>query len=56
MTDPCVVCALYDIFTDLSKASELQKDVVDPNCLRVALSKLDVHSNVLQEVISEPVN
>ncbi|KAH7661912.1 Ubiquitinyl hydrolase 1 protein [Dioscorea alata] len=49
MTDPCVVCALYDIFTDLSKASELQKDVVDPNCLRVALSKLDVHSNVLQE-------
>ncbi|KAJ0982811.1 hypothetical protein J5N97_011066 [Dioscorea zingiberensis] len=49
MTDPCVVCALYGIFTDMSKASEAHRDVVDPNCLRVALSKLDVHSNVLQE-------
>lgn len=50
--DPCVVCALYDIFTALSKAPEEgQKEAVSPTSLRTALSNLYPDSKFFQEVI-----
>jgi hypothetical protein len=50
--DPCAVCALYDIFTDLSKASEEQGEAVAPTSLRIALSKSYPNSKFFQEVQS----
>lgn len=51
--DPCVVCALYDIFTDLRKASEGGlSDAVAPTSLRIALSNLYPDSKFFQEVIT----
>ncbi|KAK1289590.1 hypothetical protein QJS10_CPB18g01224 [Acorus calamus] len=48
--DPCVVCALYDIFTALSLASaDVQKEPVAPTSLRIALSKLYPDSNFFQQ-------
>ncbi|KAF2937451.1 uncharacterized protein [Oryza sativa Japonica Group] len=47
--DPCAVCALYDIFTDLSKASEEQGEAVAPTSLRIALSKSYPNSKFFQE-------
>uniref|UniRef100_J3LKB7 USP domain-containing protein n=2 Tax=Oryza brachyantha TaxID=4533 RepID=J3LKB7_ORYBR len=47
--DPCAVCALYDIFTDLSKASEEQGEAVAPTSLRIALSKSYPDSKFFQE-------
>ncbi|CAN1266010.1 Inactive ubiquitin carboxyl-terminal hydrolase 54 [Linum perenne] len=48
--DPCVVCALYDIFSALSLASiDVQKEAVAPTSLRLALSNLYPDSNFFQE-------
>ncbi|XP_010272205.1 PREDICTED: uncharacterized protein LOC104608045 isoform X2 [Nelumbo nucifera] len=48
--DPCVVCALYDIFTALSMAStDTRREAVAPTCLRIALSNLYPDSNFFQE-------
>lgn len=48
--DPCVVCALYDIFTALSMATaETRREAVAPTCLRIALSNLYPDSNFFQE-------
>ncbi|CAI9757499.1 unnamed protein product [Fraxinus pennsylvanica] len=48
--DPCVICALYDIFTALSKASiDTRREAVAPTSLRVALSNLYPDSNFFQE-------
>ncbi|KAJ8536431.1 hypothetical protein K7X08_034832 [Anisodus acutangulus] len=48
--DPCVVCALYDIFTALSTAStETCCKTVAPTSLRIALSNLYPDSNFFQE-------
>ncbi|XP_031105808.1 uncharacterized protein LOC116010511 [Ipomoea triloba] len=48
--DPCVVCALYDIFTALSLASsETRRDAVAPNSLRIALSNLYPDRLLFQE-------
>ncbi|KAJ0106477.1 hypothetical protein Patl1_17879 [Pistacia atlantica] len=48
--DPCVVCALYEIFTALSVAStDLRKEAVAPTSLRIALSNLYPDSNFFQE-------
>ncbi|KAI3873011.1 hypothetical protein MKX03_024708 [Papaver bracteatum] len=48
--DPCVVCALYDIFMDLSRAStDMQAEAVAPTSLRVALSNLYPNSNFFQQ-------
>ncbi|OIT27346.1 PREDICTED: uncharacterized protein LOC109214071 [Nicotiana attenuata] len=48
--DPCVVCALYDIFTALSVAStEMRREAVAPTTLRIALSNLYPDSNFFQE-------
>ncbi|WOL03975.1 hypothetical protein Cni_G12695 [Canna indica] len=48
--NPCVVCALYDIFTDLRKASEGGlNDAVAPTSLRIALSNLYPDSKFFQE-------
>ncbi|KAF5730114.1 hypothetical protein HS088_TW20G00484 [Tripterygium wilfordii] len=48
--DPCVVCALYDIFTALSTASaDTQREPVAPTSLRTALSNLYPDSNFFQE-------
>ncbi|KAG6512868.1 hypothetical protein ZIOFF_031002 [Zingiber officinale] len=48
--DPCVVCALYDIFTDLRNASEGGlSDAVAPTSLRIALSNLYPDSKFFQE-------
>lgn len=48
--DPCVVCALYDIFTALSTAStETRRKTVAPTSLRIALSNLYPYSNFFQE-------
>ncbi|MCL7027292.1 hypothetical protein MKW94_004287 [Papaver nudicaule] len=48
--DPCAVCALYDIFMALSKAStDTQTEAVAPTSLRVALSNLYPNSNFFQE-------
>ncbi|XP_043704226.1 uncharacterized protein LOC122654281 isoform X2 [Telopea speciosissima] len=48
--DPCVVCALYDIFTALSVASsDMRREAVAPTSLRIALSNLYPDSNFFQE-------
>ncbi|XP_043726329.1 uncharacterized protein LOC122672887 isoform X2 [Telopea speciosissima] len=48
--DPCVVCALYDIFTALSITSiDMQREPVSPTNLRIALSNLYPDSNFFQE-------
>ncbi|KAK9995942.1 hypothetical protein SO802_020628 [Lithocarpus litseifolius] len=48
--DPCVVCALYEIFTALRIAStDMQREAVAPSSLRIALSKLYPESNFFQE-------
>lgn len=55
--DPCVVCALYEIFTALSIAStDTRKEAVAPTSLRIALSNLYPDSNFFQEVISWSCN
>lgn len=49
--DPCVVCALYEIFTALSVAStDTRREAVAPSALRIALSNLYPDSNFFQEV------
>ncbi|KAL1531775.1 hypothetical protein AAHA92_31878 [Salvia divinorum] len=48
--DPCVVCALYEIFIALSMVSkDNQREPVAPTSLRVALSNLYPDSNFFQE-------
>ncbi|KAI3464006.1 hypothetical protein Pfo_020669 [Paulownia fortunei] len=48
--DPCVICALYDIFIALSMVSkDNRREPVAPNSLRVALSNLYPDSNFFQE-------
>ncbi|XP_077210144.1 uncharacterized protein LOC143845642 [Tasmannia lanceolata] len=48
--DPCVVCALYDIFTALSiMSAETRREAVAPTSLRIALSNLYPDSNFFQE-------
>lgn len=50
--DPCVVCALYEIFTALNIAStDMRREAVAPTSLRIALSNLYPDSNFFQEVI-----
>ncbi|XP_062116413.1 uncharacterized protein LOC133830455 isoform X2 [Humulus lupulus] len=50
MGDPCVVCALYEIFSALSIASiDSWKEAVAPTSLRIALSNLYPDSNFFQE-------
>ncbi|KAL2482032.1 Ubiquitin carboxyl-terminal hydrolase-related protein [Forsythia ovata] len=50
--DPCVTCALYDIFISLSKTStDTRREAVAPRSLRVALSNLYRESNLFQEVM-----
>lgn len=49
--DPCVVCALYEIFIALSTVcKDNQREPVAPTSLRVALSNLYPDSNFFQEV------
>jgi hypothetical protein len=48
--DPCAVCALYEIFIDLSKSEKGQGEVVAPSSLRIALSKSYPNSKFFQEV------
>lgn len=51
--NPCVVCALYEIFTALDHASkDSRREAVAPTSLRIALSNLYPHSNFFQEVTS----
>ncbi|KAL8244088.1 hypothetical protein R6Q59_010346 [Mikania micrantha] len=48
--DPCVTCALYDIFTALNSASsDTRGQAVAPTSLRIALSNLYPNSNFFQE-------
>ncbi|XP_009386394.2 uncharacterized protein LOC103973523 isoform X2 [Musa acuminata AAA Group] len=48
--NPCVVCALYDIFLDLRKAfDDGPNDAVAPTSLRIALSNLYPDSKFFQE-------
>lgn len=48
--DPCVVCALYNIFVALSSATiESSKEAVAPTSLRIALSTLYPESNFFQQ-------
>ncbi|XP_055828881.1 uncharacterized protein LOC129896911 isoform X2 [Solanum dulcamara] len=48
--DPCVICALHDIFIALSTASaETCRKMVAPTSLRIALSNLYPDSNFFQE-------
>ncbi|KAK1363366.1 Inactive ubiquitin carboxyl-terminal hydrolase 54 [Heracleum sosnowskyi] len=48
--DPCVICALYDIFNSLStESSNLRREAVAPTSLRTALSNLYPESNFFQE-------
>lgn len=48
--DPCVVCALYDIFTALSTASAgTRAEAIAPTSLRIALSNLYPDSNFFQQ-------
>ncbi|KAL6559455.1 hypothetical protein OROGR_004572 [Orobanche gracilis] len=48
--DPCVICALFDIFIALRKASKYNRhEAVGPTSLRVALSNLYPDSNFFQE-------
>ena len=50
--DPCVTCALYDIFSALSIAYiDIRREAVAPTSLRIALSNLYPDSNFFQEVI-----
>ncbi|KAK2999837.1 hypothetical protein RJ639_022666 [Escallonia herrerae] len=50
--DPCVVCALFDIFTALSMAStDTRREAVAPTSLRIALSNLYPDSNFFQEAM-----
>lgn len=50
--DPCVICALYDIFIALSMATKNnRREAVAPSSLRVALSNLYPDSNFFQEVM-----
>ncbi|KAJ1379580.1 Ubiquitin specific protease domain [Sesbania bispinosa] len=47
---PCVVCALYDIFTAMDVASkDSRREAVAPTSLRIALSNLYPDSNFFQE-------
>ena len=49
--DPCVTCALYDIFIALNMAStDTRVQAVAPTSLRIALSNLYPDSNFFQEV------
>lgn len=48
--DPCVVCALHDIFVAMNKATrDSQKEAVTPTRLRIALSNLYPDSNFFQQ-------
>ncbi|KAI3686481.1 hypothetical protein L1987_80159 [Smallanthus sonchifolius] len=48
--DPCVTCALYDIFSALNSAStDTRVQAVAPTSLRIALSNLYPDSNFFQE-------
>ncbi|XVE54864.1 hypothetical protein DITRI_Ditri03aG0116900 [Diplodiscus trichospermus] len=48
--DPCVVCALYDIFSALNiAATDARREPVAPTSLRIALSNLYPDSNFFQE-------
>ncbi|CAL5327163.1 unnamed protein product [Camellia sinensis] len=48
--DPCVTCALYDIFTALSVAStDMRREAVAPTSLRIALSNMYPDDNFFQE-------
>ncbi|PON86059.1 Zinc finger, C2H [Trema orientale] len=48
--DPCVICALYEIFSALSIAStDTRSEAVAPTSLRIALSNLYPDSNFFQE-------
>ncbi|KAK1407285.1 hypothetical protein QVD17_38899 [Tagetes erecta] len=48
--DPCVTCALYDIFSALNSAStDTRVQAVAPTSLRIALSNLYPNSNFFQE-------
>ncbi|XP_068651792.1 uncharacterized protein [Aristolochia californica] len=48
--DPCVICALYDIFAALSLASsDVRREAVAPTCLRIAMSNLYPDSNFFQQ-------
>ncbi|KAM7471373.1 hypothetical protein LguiA_009556 [Lonicera macranthoides] len=48
--DPCVICALYDIFTSMSMVStDMEREEVAPTSLRIALSKLYPDNNFFQE-------
>ncbi|MBA0559512.1 hypothetical protein Golob_016472, partial [Gossypium lobatum] len=48
--DPCVICALYEIFTALNIASsDAWREPVAPTSLRIALSNLYPDSNFFQE-------
>ncbi|XP_027168616.1 inactive ubiquitin carboxyl-terminal hydrolase 53-like [Coffea eugenioides] len=49
--DPCVVCALYDIFSALNTASvDARREAVAPTSLRIALSNLYPDINFFLEV------
>lgn len=49
--DPCVICALYEIFAALSTPSvDSRREAVAPTCLRIALSNHCPNSNFFQEV------
>ena len=51
--NPCVVCALYDIFTAMDVATkDPRRKAVAPTSLRIALSNLYPDSNFFQEVTS----
>lgn len=51
MGDPCVVCALRDIFVGLnSPVSDMSKEAVAPTTLRIALSNLYSQKDFFQEV------
>ncbi|KAI5055394.1 hypothetical protein GOP47_0028915 [Adiantum capillus-veneris] len=50
MGDPCVVCALRDIFVGLnSPVSDMSKDAIAPTMLRLALSNLYSQKDFFQE-------
>lgn len=52
--DPCVTCALYEIFIALNTASmETRGESVAPTSLRIALSNLYPDSSFFQEVYSD---
>ncbi|XP_031488041.1 uncharacterized protein LOC116256043 isoform X2 [Nymphaea colorata] len=48
--EPCVICALYDIFNAMSTAAtDMRRETISPACLRIALSNLYPESNFFQE-------